>query len=340
MPNHLGDFIMALGLIREIFFHRRGAHVSLVCKDNFVSLAHVALGKCDVYPLKGNNLSHISQMKKIKTRFDEGVLLTNSGFSALAFSFLKIEHVVGFDRLLGSLYFHGGIPLDPHRKRTEHQVDTYKRLLPLLGKKNTGKAPCIELTGSQKKQGQDLLHAQGIHSGDTVLGIHASSVYGKAKCYPLDQHRELIREFLKGGARRKVVIIGLPCERQELNVLAAVDDRVVNMAGQTDLETLCFVISACDVFVSNDSGPMHLADALGVKLVALFGSSNPQVTAPYSQPFSVMRVSGLKCMPCFSKQCPEGHFNCMRQIAPQSILKRVERLLSNEKKRESESCIS
>ena len=318
MPNHLGDFIMALGLIREIQIQKLGREVHLLCNEGFALLASLVVDKKNVHLLKkGGKLAQMrALLKEKRPSFDQGILLTNSLSSAAIFSLFSIKQVVGFPRLLGPLFLNQ----IPRPEKKEHQVDLYKRLLVPLGVKNTGLAPKVRVSNTPPTQGD-------------VLGIHASAVYGAAKCYPLDQYKVLIKAFLAKSKERKVVLVGVGSERQSLEVLADVNrERVVNMAGKTSLDALCSLIKTCDVFVANDSGPMHLADALGVKLIALFGSSDPGASAPYSQRASVMRVEGLSCSPCFGRECKEGHFKCMKQIPALSILERVERHLNKTKR--------
>jgi heptosyltransferase-2 len=88
--------------------------------------------------------------------------------------------------------------------------------------------------------------------------------------------------------------------------------RAVNLAGQTSIEDLPAYFSACDVFIGNDSGAMHVAAAVGVPVVAIFGSTDPDGTAPVTSRRTLVRVAP-SCSPCFLRQCPVDH-RCMTRI--------------------------
>lgn len=341
MPNHLGDFVMALGFVREIEQQSSDVELSFLVKERLMPLAEIALNGHRLYGLHGTKWNQIKAVKAIEEKFDVGLLLTNSASSAFIFSFLSIQFVVGFTRLFCSFLIDKRLLGVPQRYRKEHQVDTYKKLLTGLDLKNKGIAPSIHVDDELKRKGSLLLRAWGVMPGDKVLMIHASAVYGVAKCYPIEQHEELVRLFLSRGEKRKVVLIGTAEEREPLKRIEAVDARrVINGAGKTDLGGLTAILSVADCLVANDSGPMHLADSIGVNLIALFGSSSPRLSSPYSSKTSVIRVDGLDCMPCFSRTCKKKHFGCMRQIAPSAILKKVERYIPTESKGDPLSCIS
>ena len=94
--------------------------------------------------------------------------------------------------------------------------------------------------------------------------------------------------------------------------------RALNLAGQTSLRELAALIKLCSVILTNDSGPMHLADALDVPLVALFGSTSPILTGPYKQRESVIQKK-VPCAPCFKRRCPID-FPCMKKIETEEVL--------------------
>ena len=129
---------------------------------------------------------------------------------------------------------------------------------------------------------------------------------------------ELAALFLRDGLQ--VWIVGSPNDKMAadavLNSLGETNvHKVRDLTGRTDLGTAIDILSAASLVVSNDSGLMHAAAAVGVPLVALFGSSSPAYTPPLSPNAQIARTD-IACSPCFKRECPLGHFKCMRELKP------------------------
>ncbi len=152
--------------------------------------------------------------------------------------------------------------------------------------------------------------------------------YGPAKRWPAERYGALaaalgargFRTWLLGSAADAAV-----CEEVLHAAGAAARGAVVSLAGRTTLDEAIDLIASADLVVSNDSGLMHVAAALGVPQVALFGSSSPAHTPPLSTQARVIWL-GIECSPCFARVCPLGHFRCMREITLERALEEIERL--------------
>jgi len=141
--------------------------------------------------------------------------------------------------------------------------------------------------------------------------------YGPAKRWPPNQFAELAAMFLNDGL--DVWIVGSPNDRVAAdavrNSLGNNINKVRDLTGKTDLGTAIDILSTASLVVSNDSGLMHAAAAVGVPVLALFGSSSPTYTPPLSPVAQVARID-IPCSPCFQRECPLGHFRCMRELKP------------------------
>jgi heptosyltransferase II len=141
--------------------------------------------------------------------------------------------------------------------------------------------------------------------------------YGPAKRWPAERFRELAARL-----PLPVVLLGSANDRA---VCEQVDGEAINLAGRTTLDEAIELIAAARFVVTNDSGLMHVAAALGRPQVAVFGSSSPAHTPPASAAARVVWL-GVECSPCFQRECPLGHFRCMREIPVERMVREIEAL--------------
>ena len=153
-----------------------------------------------------------------------------------------------------------------------------------------------------------------------VMVLCPGAEFGAAKRWPPNQFAELAAMFLRDGLQ--VWIVGSPNDRiaadAVLNSLGDNVSKVRDLTARTDLGTAIDMLSAASVVISNDSGLMHAAAAVGVPLVALFGSSSPLYTPPLSPLATIAKIE-IACSPCFKRECPLGHFKCMRELKPPMV---------------------
>lgn len=163
----------------------------------------------------------------------------------------------------------------------------------------------------------DAMRALRLKTDRPVVILCPGAEYGPAKRWPPNQFAELAALFLHDGLQ--VWIVGSPNDKMAadavLNSLGENVHKVRDLTGRTDLGTAIDMLSSASLVVSNDSGLMHAAAAVGAPLVALFGSSSPVYTPPLSPTSQVARID-IACSPCFKRECPLGHFKCMRELKP------------------------
>jgi heptosyltransferase-2 len=141
--------------------------------------------------------------------------------------------------------------------------------------------------------------------------------YGPAKRWPAEHYAELAVKL--GEAGFSVWLMGAQADKPVAQaILDARPGCAIDLCGKTDLASAIDLIAVAHVVVSNDSGLMHIAAALDRPLVALFGSSSPQHTPPRSEKARVEYLA-IECSPCFARECPLGHFRCMRELSPARI---------------------
>ncbi len=144
--------------------------------------------------------------------------------------------------------------------------------------------------------------------------------FGAAKRWPPNHFADLGQMFLRDGLQ--VWIVGSPNDKIAADaVVSSLGHHVQHLrdlSGRTDLGTAIDLLSTASLVVANDSGLMHAAAAVGVPLIALFGSSSPVYTPPLSAMAQIARID-IACSPCFKRECPLGHFKCMRELQPSMV---------------------
>ena len=162
----------------------------------------------------------------------------------------------------------------------------------------------------------DAMRALGLATSCPIAILCPGAEFGPAKRWPTEHFVTLARRLLDSGYA--VWLIGSPNDRPAADPIAAAIPDVRNACGRTDLGTAIDLLAQASLVVSNDSGLMHAAAAVGRPLVALFGSSSPDYTPPISPLASVARID-IACSPCFKRECPLGHFKCMRELSPNVV---------------------
>ena len=163
-----------------------------------------------------------------------------------------------------------------------------------------------------------VLHKYGLSNpAQKILGLCPGAEYGEAKRWPAEYYAEVAKAALNNGWQ--VWLFG---SNKDVEVTRHINQltqlRCLDVGGKTSLSEAIDLMSLCHTVISNDSGLMHVAAALNKKLIAIYGSSNPQHTPPM-HPDAIIEYLGLECSPCFERTCPLGHLNCLKQIKPFQI---------------------
>jgi heptosyltransferase-2 len=213
-----------------------------------------------------------------------------------------------------------------------HQIHDYLHLASALGANPDPLPPLLEVTD---REIADARQKFALANDVFWLGLNPGAEYGPAKRWPMDNFLWLAREaaawpgwgvVVFGGEGDIAITEGIEQQFWKVANQWKFRPRFVNLSGRTSLRELCACLKLCRVLVTNDTGPMHAAAALGTSVVALFGSTSPELTGPGlpGNPRVRMVNSGVPCSPCFRRECPID-FRCMKSIGP---LRVVEAILS------------
>ena len=238
-------------------------------------------------------------------------ILPNSFKSALIPWLARIPRRIGYGGEARGLLLTDARGLD--RKALPRLVDRFVALA--MPKGRLVPTPPAPVLVSDPANTGAALRAHGLSTRRPIAVLCPGAEYGPAKRWPAEHFIALARRFVEEGYA--VWLLGSPNDQAAAAPIAAAAD-VRDLTGRTDLGTAIDLLSVASVVVSNDSGLMHAAAALGRPLIALFGSSSPDYTPPLS-PVAHIARTGIECSPCFQRECPLGHFKCMRELTPEHV---------------------
>jgi heptosyltransferase-2 len=190
----------------------------------------------------------------------------------------------------------------------------------LCAPSNNVDVPKLSPTTSAIEAARARLQTAGIQT-DALVVLCPGAEYGPSKRWPAAHFAALTQSILNAKPTASVVLLGSPSDRAIGDAIlssAASQGRIFNWCGATSLDEAIAIISLCSKVVSNDSGLMHIAAALHIPQVAVFGSSDPNHTPPNSTKATVISLH-LPCSPCHQRECPLGHLNCLNQISPERV---------------------
>lgn len=179
--------------------------------------------------------------------------------------------------------------------------------------------PALTSTASQQQQ---LLQRLGLAAGKPAIAFCPGAEYGPAKRWPEAHFAALARMLAARGCA--VWLVGSPKDHAVAATIAAASGGAcINLCGRTDIAEAADLLAAARLVVSNDSGLMHVAAAVGRPVIALYGSSSPRFTPPLADDARILSL-GLECSPCFRRECPLGHFRCLNDLAPERVFAEID----------------
>ncbi len=321
MPNWIGDLVMATPILSDLRKAYPKARITAMCRSPIAELLRedpeidelFCFSKTSGFGRRAERRNVIEKLRK--GEYDLGILLTHSFSSAWWFWLGKVKVRLGYECNGRKLLLTDSLPF-PDNIQNQHLVVTYKMLLEPLGIPVSDTPPRLYLTPKEIHDAQTLLRQQGIPDGAMVVGINPGATYGSAKCWLPERFREVTERLLRDDNVYVVYFGDQNTVHLVKEICAGLPSRVINLAGLTTLRELSSIISNCDVILTNDSGPMHIADAIGTPMVALFGSTSEIVTGPYRSGTIIHKH--VECSPCYQRSC-HIDFRCMKRIEADEV---------------------
>lgn len=327
--NWLGDAVMttpAIGAIRGTF---PNAHITILATPLVAELfsPHDHIDEIMVYDKKGQHAGFAGRLlmaRQLRARhFDMAILLQNAFDAALITWLARVPIRMGYRTDGRGFLLTHGCALSLETKRLHH-VEYYLKMLASFGITTGTKTLSLMVTDNEEREASRVLLEAGINSGDCMIGINPGATYGSAKRWYPERFAAVANELCRRWGA-KAVITGSPTEREIADeIAAAMDGACLNLAGRTSVRELMALIKRCDFFITNDSGPMHIAAAFNVPLVAIFGSTDHTTTSPFSDRAVVVRQDA-ECAPCLLRECPTDH-RCMKEVMAEDVVQAALRL--------------
>jgi heptosyltransferase-2 len=345
-PNWLGDAVMALPAIDDLRQHLQ-ARVIVAARPSVARLFSLVPWIDEIVELEWRSrIKNLPAMRRDVQRLraaqaNVALLLPNSFASAwLAFA-ARVPERWGYATdgrswlLTRRIERSRPIPIERSRRvqgapAYQHQGAYYQHLVRALGASNGPLEPRVSVSTQQMADAQALLTSRGLDPASPVVVFAPGAAYGTAKQWWPTHYAQLAADLVALHGVQ-VVLVGSAADAETTGEVrgllpAAVRESVIDLAGQTTLEMLAGVMRLARVCVSNDSGAMHLAAAVGTPLAAIFGPTNEQETSPLVHAPVALLIQPVPCRPCMLRECPIDH-PCMRDLTPGRVLTSVMQLL-------------
>ncbi len=329
--NWIGDVVMTFPAIAAVRETLPNAHVTVLVKPWVADLVrmHPAVDDVMIFERPGRHegiggLRVLARELRLM-RFDAAILLQNAIEAAIIARLAGIPVRAGYSTdARGFLLTH---PVKRSEKiKTVHQSLYYLEMLKALGFRSPEHAVRIVPTERDREAAESRLRSYGIASRRPLVGIAPGAAYGPAKRWFAERFAA-VADRLVGRFSCPVLLFGGAGDRASTEaVQLAAQSTLIDIAGRTGLGEAIALISRCDLFVTNDSGLMHVAAALGVPTVAVFGSTNPQTTSPMGERTVIVRRT-VDCSPCLKPECPTN-FKCMDLVSVDEVFDPSIRLLA------------
>lgn len=254
--------------------------------------------------------------RSLEGQYDRAIILPNSWKSALVPAFAKIPQRSGYRG-----EFRYGLLNDLRLLDKLRLPMTVQRYVALADSTGAVSPPTVvepQLITKSEEIEATLQRLSLPRPNGRLLALCPGAEYGPAKRWPAKHYAAVAQYWLDQGG--SVWLFGSAKDQAvTAEIMSYTQNACIDLAGRTALGEAIDLMSLADTAVSNDSGLMHVAAALGLKVIAVYGSSDPGFTPPLSRRGRVVSLE-LACSPCFKRECPFGHYNCLRQLLPERVI--------------------
>ena len=324
--NWVGDAIMALPALEAVRERFPQAHIAILALP-YVAQLYDGQGVADellVYDRSGQHSGirgryRLAALLRAK-KFDTALLLQNAFDAAWIAWCAAIPERIGYDRDARGLLLTRAIPVPQPGEIPAHEKYYYLELLRRVGwLDRLPEIPEISLrvTGEDSERAERKLRELGMRPGALRIAVGAGASYGSAKCWPPERFAQALNH-MRCERDADVVLFGTPAEAGvSAAILAALTGPALDLTGKTGIAELPALLARCTLFLGNDSGALHVAGAVGLPVVAVFGPTDPDGTRPVTPRCTIVQDKPY-CSPCFLRRCPTDH-RCMTAVSSRRV---------------------
>lgn len=257
-----------------------------------------------------------------KNKYTHAFILPNSAKSALIPFFAGIPHRIGWK---GEMRYGLLNDLRPDKTVFQYMVERYVALASsksaMRDEVTLAKCPIPSLQVNTKQQAS-IRERLSLLQTNEVVGLCPGAEFGPAKRWPDQYYAQVAAYCINQG--KQIWLFGSQKDQQVTDKIYQTlgeeqKNYCHNLSGKTSLVEAVDLLACCDTVICNDSGLMHIAAAVGCKIIAIYGSTSPKYTPPLSNDVTLLNTD-IECRPCFKRECPYGHLNCLKQLTPDKVI--------------------
>jgi len=324
--NWVGDAIMALPALRAVRTRFSEAEITILAlsyvgdlyRDQQICDQMITYDRSGVHAGIRGRERLAAQLREQK--FDVALLLQNAFDAAWLAWRAGIPQRIGYSRDARGLLLTKSVSVPKAGEVSPHEKFYYLELLRRIGWLDSLADEgliSLRVPEQNRRRAAGFLVEAGARPHAVRIAVGAGASYGSAKCWPPDRFAETLNH-LQAQSDADVILFGTPNEARVSTAIAGGLRRAaIDLTGKTAIAELPALLSQCHLFLGNDSGAMHVAAAVGLPVVAIFGSTDPHGTAPVTPRSSIVQEKPY-CSPCFLRRCPTDH-RCMTKISPEAV---------------------
>jgi lipopolysaccharide heptosyltransferase II len=324
--NWVGDAVMCIPALRAIRDLRPKAEIVILARPWVADLyrGQSYADRIAVYENRGKHKGFWGRERLAaelrREKFDTALLFQNAFEAAWLAWRAGVPERIGYARDWRTWLLTRAIRIPGKGEGSDHEAYYYLKLL--RGAGWLEQLPLIEeiaiaVPEGDRQRARDRLSAAGARKDAIRIAFGPGAAYGSAKCWDPERYAALADQLI-AAFDADVIFFGAPQEgAMATRIAGGMRRRAVNLVGATKIGELPALLSSCRLFIGNDSGAMHVAGAVGVPVIGIFGPTDPEGTRPMTPQFTLIREP-VECSPCFLRKCPIDH-RCMARISVERV---------------------